>query len=74
MRMYTLTGPSERMRVEEEIKIEKVIKKEEKPKVKVSKLNILYLGEKTSNKPIDSEFLQRQRLDDDEGVRLSFAV
>ena len=56
--------------MEEEIKLEKQEKqeKQEKPKVRVNKLNILYLGEKTSNKPIDSEFLQRSRLDDDEGV------
>lgn len=67
--MYTLTGPAEMMRPEEEIKLERVEKKETKPKVKVDKLNVIYLGEKKSNTQFHGDF-QRSRLDDDEGVRL----
>lgn len=72
MRMYTLTGPAEMMEPEKEIKIERTLPKVEKQKVKVSKLNVVYLGERQSSKTIDSQFLQRSRLDDDEGVIIEY--
>ena len=76
MRMYTLTGPSEMMQPEQEIKIErsvlqekKVEEKKQERKYKVDKLNIVYLGEKKANPSYDRDMFDRSRLDDDEGVR-----
>ena len=75
MRMYTLTGPSEMMQPEQEIKIERQVLQEEKVeekkqerKYKVDKLNIVYLGEKKANPSYDRDMFDRSRLDDDDGV------
>ena len=69
-----MVGPSEFMREEEEIKIEKTERPapKEKPKVKVAKLNIAYVGEKVKGSSFDSELFDRSRLDDDEGVIILF--